>query len=264
MKFFSYLNGLLGKPFSSTANAQDVNLPLHINFKSRLTFDSNPFVSAITHGALLDVPLDNLKFLPITAISSIRIQGMDDKKIHRFYFKNDNTAKRMFLQTLSAIDNPQQIAEILFCCSVTEPPESEEDIEFFLGENDSGLGEAIYSFSRDDLSFFLPEQECSKRFAADCEFIEYSRVDDSMEFMPAFSGVETVIFDPQGTTGQSVRIMNFMPHSRALSDTRFEELIIAFWVITSENGQQVVTEEQIPLVEYLFAIKLEPTNITVI
>ena len=58
--------------------------------------------------------------------------------------------------------------------------------------------------------------------------------------------------------------MNLMPHSRELQNSLFEELIVAFWVTTSNNGQEITIENQLPLAEYIFAIKLERTNIKVI
>jgi hypothetical protein len=49
-----------------------------------------------------------------------------------------------------------------------------------------------------------------------------------------------------------------------LHDTLFEELIVAFWVTNSHNGNDIAIEDQLPLAEYIFAIKLEKTNIKVI
>jgi hypothetical protein len=49
-----------------------------------------------------------------------------------------------------------------------------------------------------------------------------------------------------------------------LQDTAFEELIVAFWVTTSKNGKDIILEDQLPLAEYIFAIKLEKNNIKVI
>jgi hypothetical protein len=172
----------------------------------------------------------------------------------------------MFLQTLSDSDNIENIDEILFCCSVTEPPTGDEDIAFFLGDGETGLGEPAYRFSRKNLYTFLPSGEVDKRLAAtdNADGVEYFRVDADLPFMPAFTGTETVIFDPYGTTGESRRIMNLMPHSRALSETNFEEFMVAFWVTTSKNGKDIATRDQLPLAEYIFAIKLEQTNIKVI
>lgn len=266
MKFFSYLGGLFNKKYASDAVTQDAHLPLKINFKSTVTFEVNPFVSAITRGTMLDVPLDNLKMLRVTAISSIKIAGMEDRKIHRFYFDSGNHQKRLFLQTLSNINNPQAIEEILFCSSVTEFAETEDDIAFFSGENNSGLGAQSYTFSRADLPDFLPDAELDKRLGQDCEGLEYIRIEaDDMEFMPAITGTETRIFDAYGTTGESVEIMNFMPHSRLLSGGMSEEnFILAFWVTTSKDGKIIAREDQLPLAEYIFAIKLEHSNIKVI
>ncbi len=262
MNIFSYFSKL----FASEATAQDSNLPLKINFKTTVTFEINPILSAITQGAMINAPLANLKVLKVEAISSIKIDGMENKKIHRFYFNKELSDKRLFLQTLSDRDNPESIDEILFCSSVTEPPEGEEDILFFLGDNKTGLGEASYHFSREDLYTFLPRAEVDKRLAAsgDEDGVEYSRVNSDEAFMPAFTGLETVIFDAYGTTGESRQVMNLMPHSRALQGTLFEELIVAFWVTNSENGHNIVIEDQLPLAEYIFAIKLERTNIKVI
>jgi hypothetical protein len=58
--------------------------------------------------------------------------------------------------------------------------------------------------------------------------------------------------------------MNLMPHSRALSETSFEEFLVGFWVTNSKNGKDITTRDQLPLAEYIFAIKLEQTNIKVI
>jgi hypothetical protein len=264
MKFFAYLNGLLNKASPDKSTAQDANLPLKINFKTTVTFEVNPFVAAITQGSMLDVKVDNLKMLRVTAISSIKIAGMEDKKIHRFYFNSGNDEKRLFLQTLSAVNNPENIEEILFCSSVTEFAETEEDIAFFSGENETGLGEQTYSFSRDDLNDFLPEKELDKRLGKDCEGLDYSRVAADMEFMPAFTGTETRIFDANGTQGESVEIMNFMPHTRSLQDVFRENLTVAFWVTTSRDGKTISRAEQLPLAEYIFSIKLEKNNIKVI
>lgn len=262
MNIFSYF----GKLFAGESTAQDAHLPLKINFNSTVTFEINPILSAMTHGAMIDVLLDNLKVLSVKSISSIRIEGMDNKKIYRFYFNPEGDRKRLFLQVLADSNNVEQIDEILFCSSVTEPPVGEEDILFFLGDNESGLGEASYSFSRDDLYTFLSRAEVDKRLAISGgeDGVEYYRVEPEQDFMPAFSGEETVIFDAYGTTGESRRIMNLMPHSRALQDTMFEELIVAFWVTTSKNGKEIILEDQLPLAEYIFAIKLEKTNIKVI
>jgi hypothetical protein len=262
MGFFSYLGGLLGK--SATSDAQDANLPLKIGFKTTVTLEVNPFVMATTRGALLDVKLDNLKMLKVNAISSIKLEGMTDKKIHRFYFDSDSSDKRLFLQTLSDVNNPQKIDEILFCSSVTELPESADDIAFFTGENDSGLGEMAYNFSFDDLTGFLSEAELHKRLGQDCEGIEYTRIEPDMDFMPAFTGVETRIFDANGTTGERVDVMNLMPHTRALSGGGEEQFLVGFWVMTSKNGQEIDRNDQLPVVEYIFAIKLEQSNIKVI
>lgn len=266
MKFFSYLGGLFNKKYAADATTQDVKLPLKISFKTTVSFESSPLVSAITQGALLDVRLDNLKMLRTTAISSIKITGMDDKKIHRFYFDSGNNQKRLFLQTLSNANNPQAIEEILLCSSVTEFAETEEDIAFFMAENDTGLGEQSYTFSRADLVDFLPDAELNKRLGQDCEGLEYIRIDaDEMEFMPAITGTETRIFDAYGTSGERVNIMNFMPHSRLLSGGVSEEnFMVAFWVTTSKDGKEIAAADQLPLAEYIFAIKLEHSNIKVI
>jgi hypothetical protein len=262
MNLFSYFSKL----FASEPVSQDAHLPLKINFNSILTFEVNPILSAMTHGAMIDVLLDNLKVLIVKSISSIKIEGMDNKKIYRFYFSKEGDRKRLFLQVLSDSDNVENIDEILFCSSVTEPPIGEEDILFFLGDNESGLGEPYYRFSREDLYTFLSHAEVDKRLAVsgDEEGVSYDRIEPEQEFMPAFSGEETVIFDAYGTTGESRRIMNLMPHSRALQGTMFEELIVAFWVTTSKNGSEITIENQLPLAEYIFAIKLERTNIKVI
>ena len=262
MNIFSYFSKLFG----SKPNRQDSNLPLKINFNSTVTFDINPIMSAVTRGAMIDVPLDNLKVLKVKSISSLKIEGMEDKKIYRFYFNQEGKSKRLFLQVLCDKNNVENVSEILFGSSVTEPPGGEEDIAFFTGENDEGLGEMTYRFSRQDLYSFLPASEVDKRMSAsgDADAVEYSRVDSDEEFMPAFTGVETVIFDPDGTTGESRDIMNLMPHSRALQGTAFEELLVAFWVATSRNGENISVDDQLPLAEYIFAIKLEQTNVKVI
>ncbi|MDD1607056.1 MAG: hypothetical protein LUQ18_00830 [Methylococcaceae bacterium] len=262
MNIFSFF----GKLFAGESTAQDAHLPLKINFNSTVTFEINPILSAMTHGAMIDVLLDNLKVLRIKSISSIKIDGLENKKIHRFYFNQEGERKRLFLQTLSDSNNVENIDEILFCSSVTEPPTGEEDILFFLGDNESGLGEPSYNFSREDLYTFLSRAEVDKRLAVngDEDGVTYSRANEEEDFMPAFNGVETVIFDANGTTGESRRIMNLMPHSRSLQNSLFEELIVAFWVTTSHNGKEITIEDQLPLAEYIFAIKLERTNIKVI
>jgi hypothetical protein len=265
MKFFAYLKGLLNKAAPSEATTQDANLPLHINFKTTITFEVNPFVSAITQGAMVDVKLDNLKMLRVQAISSLKIAGMEDKKFHRFYFESSCDEKRLFLQTLSAANNPQAIEEILFCSSVTEVVESVEDIEFFTGENELGLGAQTYTFSRADLVDFLPKPELDKRLGKACTELEFIRSEaDEMEFMSALTGSETRIFDANGTRGESVKIMNFMPHTRSLSGAANENFMVAFWVTTSKDGKNIARDEQLPLAEYIFAIKLEQKNINVI
>jgi hypothetical protein len=262
MNIFAYFRKL----FASEPTAQDSRLPLKINFKSTVTFEINPLVSAITRGAMINAPLDNLKVLKVNAISSINIEGMEDKKIYRFYFNKLGSEKRLFLQVLTERDEVEKIEEILFCSSLTEPPEGEEDIAFFSGDNEEGLGGTSYSFSREDLYAFLPKQEVDKRLSAsgDEDGVEYSRVETEEAFMPAFTGIETVIFDANGTTGERNEIMNLMPHSRALEGIAFEELIVAFWVTSSKNGKDITTEDQLPLAEYIFAIKLEQANIKVI
>ena len=118
MNIFSYF----GKLFGGESTAQDSHLPLKINFNTTVTFEINPLLSAITRGALINVQLDNLKVLKVKAISSIKLDGLENKKIHRFYFSNDGSEKRQFLQILSDSDNIENIDEILFCSSVTEPP----------------------------------------------------------------------------------------------------------------------------------------------
>lgn len=261
MNIFSFF----GKLFGGESTAQDSHLPLKINFNSTITFEINPILSAITRGAMINAPLDDLKMLTVKSISSIHIDGMENKKMHRFYFNQEGSDKRLFLQTLSDSDNVDSIDEILFCSSVTEPPAGEEDILFFLGDNKSGLGEPSYRFSRDDLYTFLPNNEVDKRLAVSGDdSVEYTRVNADEDFMSPFSGTETVIFDAYGTTGESRQILNLMPHSRALQDTLFEELIVAFWVTSSHNGNNIAIEDQLPLAEYIFAIKLEKTNIKVI
>lgn len=262
MNIFSYFSKLFG----SAPTTQDGNLPLKINFNSTITFEINPIMSAITRGAMIDAPLDNLKVLKVKAISSIKIEGMENKKIYRFYFNKENSDKRLFLQVLCDRDNVENISEILFCSSLTEPPEGEDDIAFFSGDNDTGLGESSYRFSQKDLYSFLPRAEVDKRLSAngDEEGVEYERINPDEEFMPAFTGVETVIFDPDGATGESNDILNLMPHSRALQGTSFEEMIVAFWVTTSRNGEKIAVDDQLPLAEYIFAIKLEQTNVKVI
>ena len=265
MKFFSYLSGILSKSVASETTAQDANLPLKISFKTTVTFETNPVLSAITHGAMLNIQLDNLKVLKVKAISSIKIAGMDNKKFYRFYFPTSSTEKRLFLQILCDSDNVENIDEVLLCSSRTEPPAGDDDIAFFLGDGERGLGEANYYFSRNDLYSFLPSGEVDKRLAVSgSNDVEYQRVNEEQEFMPAFTGTETVIFDAYGTTGESRRIMNFMPHSRALSENMFEELMVAFWVTNSNNGKDISIRNQLPLAEYIFAIKLEASNIKVI
>ncbi len=259
MNIFSYF----GKLFGGESTAQDANLPLKINFNTTVTFEINPIMSAITRGAMIDAPLDNLKVLKVHAISSINIDGMEDKKIHRFYFNRGSQEKRLFLQTLSDRNNVENIDEILFCCSVTEPPAGEEDIAFFMGDGERGLGEPSYRFSRDDLYTFLPSGEVDKRLG-NADSVEYQRANAEEAFMPAFTGVETVIFDAYGVTGETRRIMNLMPHSRALSETSFEEFLVGFWVTNSKNGKDITSRDQLPLAEYIFAIKLERSNINVI
>lgn len=262
MNIFSFFSKL----FAGESTAQDAHLPLKINFNSTITFEKTPILSAMTQGAMIDVLLDNLNVLRAKSISSIKIAGMDNKKIYRVYFNKEGDRKRLFLQVLCDSDNVDNIDEILFCSSVTEPPVGEEDILFFLGDNGTGLGEPSYGFSREDLYTFLSRAEVDKRLAVsgDEDGVTYHRVDAEQAFMPAFNGEETVIFDANGTTGESRRIMNLMPHSRALQGAIFEELIVAFWVTTSHNGKEISIEDQLPLAEYIFAIKLERTNIKVI
>ncbi|MDD1611393.1 MAG: hypothetical protein LUO95_12635, partial [Methylococcaceae bacterium] len=101
MNIFSFF----GKLFAGESTAQDANLPLKINFNSTVTFEINPILSAMTHGAMIDVLLDNLKVLRVKSISSIKIDGMENKKIHRFYFNQEGERKRLFLQTLSDSNN---------------------------------------------------------------------------------------------------------------------------------------------------------------
>ena len=266
MKFFAYLSGIFGKSVNSEAVTQDAHLPLKINFKTTVTFETNPIVSAITRGAMLNVQTDNLKMLKVNAISSIKIDGMEDKIIHRFYFDSGSQEKQLFLQVLSDRNHVENIDEILFCSSVTEPPAGADDIAFFMGDDEKGLGESSYRFSRQDLTTFLPSSEVDKRLAASGneDGVEYQRANADEEFMPAFTGIETIISDPYGTTGESIRIMNLMPHSRALTETLFEEFIVAFWVTESKNGRDISIGNQIPLAEYIFAIKLEQSNIKVI
>ncbi len=262
MNIFAYFKKL----FASESTAQDARLPLNINFKSVITIENIPIMTAITRGAMINAPLDNLKVLKVNAISSLKIDGMEDKKIYRFYFNKEGSENRLFLQVLTERDQVEKIEEILFCSSFTEPPEGEDDIAFFSGDNDEGLGEPAYHFSRDDLSSFLPESEVDKRLAAsgDEEGVEYLRIAQDEEFMPAFTGIETVIFDSMGTTGERREILNLMPHSRELEGIAFEELIVGFWVTQSHNGQEIETEDQLPLAEYIFGIKLEHTNVKVI
>ncbi|MEY3807683.1 MAG: hypothetical protein RI893_659 [Pseudomonadota bacterium] len=262
MNIFSFFS----KSFAGESTAQDAHLPLKINFNNTVTFEINPILSAMTQGAMIDVDLDNLKVLSVKSISSIKIDGMENKKIHRFYFNREGEKKRLFLQTLSDGNNVENIDEILFCASVTEPPSGEEDILFFLGDNESGLGEPSYHFSREDLYTFLSHAEVDKRLAVNSneDGVTYSRANEDKDFMPAFNGVETVIFDADGTAGESRQLMNLMPHSRSLGSTLFEELIVAFWVTTARNGREINVEDQLPLAEYIFAIKLERTNIKVI
>ncbi|MEY4767657.1 MAG: hypothetical protein RL637_296 [Pseudomonadota bacterium] len=243
---------------------QDVDLPLNLNFNSLITINVHPIVSVITHGALLNVELDNLKFLKIKAISSLKIQGIEGKKIHRFYFETEAADRRLFLQILSNNAYPDQIEEILFCGSLTEPPENQKDIGFFLGENQQGLGERIYHFSRDDLNFFLLTEEVEKRLAPECEQVEYLRINEEIEFMPPFTGIETVIFDSVGSSGQTVKILNLMPHFRSLSEYLSEILLVSFWLVIAEDGHTLPIEEQLPLAEYIFAFQLDQNNITVI
>lgn len=261
MNIFSFFGKLLG----GESTAQDANLPLKINFKTTVTFEINPIMSAVTNGAMVDAPLDNLKVLKVQAISSINIDGMEDKKIYRYYFNRGSQEKNMFLQVLCERDNVQNIDEILFCCSRTEPPAGDEDISFFMGDGERGLGETSYNFSRQDLYTFLPSGEVDRRLTATGEEgVEYQRVNPEEAFMPAFTGVETVIADPNGVKGESRRIMNLMPHSRALTENIFEEFIVAFWVTTSKNGSDITIRNQLPLAEYIFAIRLEQSNIKVI
>lgn len=262
MNVFAYFSKLFG----SKSNAQDSNLPLKINFNSTVTFDVTPIMSAITRGAMINVALDNLKVLKVKSISSINIAGMEHEKIYRFYFSDEGNCKRLFLQVLCERNNVGKVNEILLCSSVTEPPSGEDDIAFFCGDNEVGLGESSYRFSRHDLYTFLPRPEVDKRLNAsnDGDGVEYQRIAPDEEFMPAFTGVETVIFDPHGATGESREIMNLMPHSRALQGTAFEELIVGFWVTTSQNGENIAVDDQLPLAEYIFAIKLEQTNVKVI
>jgi hypothetical protein len=132
-----------------------------------------------------------------------------------------------------------------------------------MGDGERGLGELSYRFSRDDLYTFLPSGEVDKRLG-NADGIEYQRANPDEEFMPAFIGVETVIYDAYGVTGETRRIMNLMPHSRALSEASFEEFLVAFWVTNSKNGKDITIRDQLPLAEYIFAIKLEQTNIKVI
>jgi hypothetical protein len=268
MNIFSYFGKLVG----SEPTMQDSHLPLKINFNTTITFEINPILSAITRGALIDAKLDSLKMLKVKAISSIKLDGLENKKIHRFYFSDDfystdeGSEKRQFLQIISDSDNVENIDEILFCSSFKEPPAGEDDIAFFLGDNDTGLGEHSYGFSRDDLYTFLPGNEVDKRLAASGneDLVEYSRINPKEDFISAFNGVETVIFDADGTRGESRQILNLMPHSRELQGIAFEELIVAFWVTTSKDGKEITTEDQLPLAEYIFAIKLEQSNIKVI
>ena len=263
MNLFSFFS----KKFGNASDTQDANLPLRITMKSVITLEMNPLMLAITQGALLNVPLDNLKMRKVKAISSIVLDGLDDKKIYRVYFNDEvDDSQRFFLQILCDKDNPHAVDEILVCTSFTEPPANEDDIAFFMGENDEGLGESRYAFSRDDLTFFLPEQEVAKRLSATEEMdgVEYQRIDANEDFMPAMTGVETVIFDAQGQTGCYNQIENFMAHSRALQGAITEELIVAFWVTTSKNGEEMSLGEQRPFAEYIFAIKLEQSNIKVI
>jgi hypothetical protein len=262
MNIFAYF----AKRFAGESTAQDAQLPLNINFKTTVSFEKNVIIAAIMRGVMLNVSLGNLDFLTVQAISSLVLNGMTDKKMHRFYFTKIGDDQPFFLQTLSDSDNPHNIAEILLCCSRLEPPNGADDIAFFMGDNRQGLGEPYYRFSPDDLTSFLSEEEVSKRLTANDDegSIDYTRVDAAQDFMPAFTGVETVIFDAYGTTGESRQILNLMPHSRQLSGNTSEQLIVGFWVVTSKNGKTIALNQQLPLADYIFAIRLEPTNINVI
>lgn len=263
MKLFDYCKALLNK--NTEASTQDAHLPLNINFKTTVTLEVNPILSAMTHGAMLNVQLDSLKVMRVQAISSIVIEGMEGKKIYRFYFNRGSKEKRLFLQVLCDSDNPENIDELLLCSSLTEPPTSEEDIAFFSGEDQTGVGALTYSFSRENLYNFLPQHEVDKRLAVQqSDNVDYQRIEPELDFMPAFTGIETVITDPHGTTGERRKIMNLMPYSRALSDNVFEEFLMSFWVTTSKDGNEIYLNKQLPLAEYIFAIKLETTNIQVI
>ena len=263
MKLFDYLGGLFNK--NKQAMTQDARLPLKINFKTTVTLELNPILSAITHGAMLNIQLDSLKVMHVQAISSIVIDGMDGKKIYRFYFNRGSKEKRLFLQVLCDSDNVENIDEILLCSSLTEPPTGAEDIAFFCGDNQTGVGSPTYGFSRENLYNFLPQHEVDKRLAVQkADMVEYLRIDPEQEFMPAFTGLETVITDPYGTTGERRKIMNLMPHSRALTDSLFEEFLVSFWVTTSKDNKEIYLNKQLPLAEYIFAIKLEAANIQVI
>jgi hypothetical protein len=265
MKFFSYLGAILGKSSTGDTTRQDANLPLKINFNTTVTFEVLPILSAITHGAMLNVAIDNLKVLKVQAISSLRITGLENKKLYRFYFPSSSQEKRLFLQIMTDADNVSRVDEILLCSSFSEPPADDADIAFFMGDGETGLGEPSYSFSRDDLCTFLPSGEVDKRLAVSGENgVQYQRTDADIEFMHAFTGTETVIYDTNGTTGESRRIMNLMPHSRALTENTFEEFIVGFWVTTSKNGNEISVRDQLPLAEYIFAIKLEASNVNVI
>jgi hypothetical protein len=255
----------LRKMWGQESAAQDSHLPLKVTLKSTITLDINPILSAITHGAMINISLDNLKFLKVKAISSIVLAGMDTQKIYRFYFEY-NEDNRLFLQVLCNKNNVSVIDDILLCASTTEPLSTEEDIAFFRGDNDVGLGEKHYRFSQQDLTSFLSENEVEKRLHAtdDKNSVEYERIEPAENFIPAFNGVETVIFDSLGEKGEQHQILNFMPHSRSLQGSVFEKLIVAFWVTTSQNGAEIPVDNQLPLADYIFAIKLESTNINVI
>jgi hypothetical protein len=265
MSFFSYLGGILGKSSAGDVTRQDANLPLKITFNTTVTLEVLPILSAITHGAMLNVAIDNLKMLRVQSISSLKIAGLDNKKLYRFYFPSSSQEKRLFLQIMTDADNTSRIDEVLLCSSQTEIPADDADMAFFMGDGETGLGEPSYSFSRDDLCTFLPSGEVDKRLAVSgADGVQYQRIDADTEFMHAFTGSETVIYDANGTTGESRRIMNLMPHSRALTENTFEEFIVGFWVTTSKNGNEINVRDQLPLAEYIFAIKLEASNINVI
>lgn len=241
---------------------EDDNLPFKAKLGSLVSIKASPLIKAKMDDSIVPyISGESLTNLPITAISRIRLNFLTGLKVFRFYLdKGDvSDSSESFIQVTCDLDlNPKEI--LLFFKVARLFPQSREEIDAYLGNDQSGLGARSFDLWSGELSDSLKSATVSL-FDKE-ELITYNRdIGDDEEFIPPMKGSEERIDSIDGSEGIKQSIV-FMPYSRRLGQSStFEQLLISTEILESVNGS---SKNKSIHVDIMAGIPLEPTQVTIL